>query len=142
MALHLALPWPALIYGRSYTDQPHLSPMCACQWEKIVPVPEAWARSCPAFLVQPANTRRTSISQTQRSLFSEILPLHTTPASKSTGTLIALEGPFFPGLLGNETANMASLMVTIQGFIFFSLPIFYMEANPFFLASLQEEGQG
>lgn len=49
--------------------------------------------------------------------------------------------PLSSGLQGDEKVSMASLMVTKQGFIFFSLSIFYMEAHSYFLVSLQEEGQ-
>lgn len=57
------------------------------------------------------------------------LTLHITPASKGP-----LEGSLAPGLWGHETANKASLMVTMQAHFFLSVPTSLMGANPYFLA--------
>lgn len=79
-------------------------------------------------------------SDSEQLIQENLTPPHD-PSFQEYWNFIAMEGPLSSGLQGDEKVSMASLMVTKQGFIFFSLSIFYMEAHSYFLVSLQEEGQ-
>lgn len=122
-------------------NQAHLLPVCAYPWGTTAPGLEASARSCPASLAPPANTRPHRVSQAQSSHPGEV-PI--SPRSEIPGKL-AFHSPwrvYHPGLRGEmrqpaRSPRADSLMVTIQVLhVFISLPIPYWGASPLFLGPL------